>query len=184
MKRHVLIYGLIGGILIAVLKWTEYRFLVIEHSIEIYGGLTAAIFAVLGIWLGFKLTGTKQRVVVKEVLVPAGEPFVPDERKREDLGIRTTDRFKRAYYRESALGDLLTDAMRAYMKAAGRPLSAVGIEGRFAYGIGGPTEWAKRAREWSDLGATHLSVNTMGAGLSPRQHIEAILKMKPSLDGL
>jgi DNA-binding CsgD family transcriptional regulator len=87
MKRHVLIYGLIGGILIAVLKWTEYRFLVIEHSIEIYGGLTAATFAVLGIWLGLKLTGTKERVVVKEVLVPAGEPFVPDERKREDLGI-------------------------------------------------------------------------------------------------
>jgi len=87
MKRHVLIYGLIGGILIAVLKWTEYRFLVIEHSIEIYGGLTAATFAVLGIWLGLKLTGTKERVVVKEVPVPAGEPFVPDERKREDLGI-------------------------------------------------------------------------------------------------
>ena len=87
MKRHVLIYGLIGGILITVLKWTEYRFLVIEHSIEIYGGLTAATFAVLGIWLGLKLTGTKQRVVVKEVPVPAGEPFVPDEKKREDLGI-------------------------------------------------------------------------------------------------
>jgi NarL family two-component system response regulator LiaR len=88
MKRHVLIYGLIGGILIAVLKWTEYRFLVIEHSIEIYGGLTAAIFAVLGIWLGLKLTGTKQRVVVKEVPVPAGEqPFIPDEEKRENLGI-------------------------------------------------------------------------------------------------
>jgi NarL family two-component system response regulator LiaR len=87
MKRHVLIYGLIGGILIAVLKWTEYRFLVIEHSIEIYGALTAATFAVLGIWLGLKLTGTKERVVVKEVLVPAGEPFVPDARKRTDLGI-------------------------------------------------------------------------------------------------
>jgi DNA-binding CsgD family transcriptional regulator len=87
MKLHVLIYGLIGGILIAALKWTEYRFLVIEHSIEIYGGLTAATFAVLGIWLGLKLTGTKERVVVKEVLVPAGIPFVPDERKREHLGI-------------------------------------------------------------------------------------------------
>ena len=70
-----------------MLKWTEYRFLVIEHSIEIYGGLTAATFAVLGIWLGLKLTGTKERVVVKEVLVPAGKPFVPNERKREDLGI-------------------------------------------------------------------------------------------------
>jgi NarL family two-component system response regulator LiaR len=87
MKRHVLIYGLIGGVLIAVLKWTEFRFLVIEHSIEIYGGLTAAIFAVLGIWLGVKLTGTKQKVVVKGVPVPAGEPFIPDEKKRENLGI-------------------------------------------------------------------------------------------------
>jgi NarL family two-component system response regulator LiaR len=89
MKRHVLIYGLIGGILIAVLKWTEYRFLVIEHSIEIYGGLIAATFAVLGIWLGLKLTGRQQRIVVREVpvTVPAGAPFIPDERKREDLGI-------------------------------------------------------------------------------------------------
>jgi len=87
MKRHVLIYGLVGGILITVLKWTEYRFLVIEHSIEIYGGLTAATFAVLGIWLGLKLTGTKHRVVVKEVPFSADEPFIPDERKREHLGI-------------------------------------------------------------------------------------------------
>jgi hypothetical protein len=76
------------------------------------------------------------------------------------------------------------DRVRAYMKEAGRPLSAVGIEGRFSYGIGGPTEWEKRARQWRDLGATHLSVNTMGSGLSPRQHIEAILKMKPALDGV
>ena len=87
MKRQVLIYGLIGGLLITLLKWTEYRFLVIEHSIEIYGGLIAATFAVLGIWLGLKLTGTRERIVVKEVPVPAGEPFVPDERKREGLGI-------------------------------------------------------------------------------------------------
>jgi DNA-binding CsgD family transcriptional regulator len=91
MKRHVLIYGLIGGILIAVLKWTEYRFLVIEHSIEIYGGLIAVTFAVLGIWLGLKLTTPMERVVVKEVPVPAREPadgpFVPDQGKREHLGI-------------------------------------------------------------------------------------------------
>jgi len=88
MKRDVLIYGLIGGILITVLKWTEYRFLVIEHSIEIYGGLIAATFAVLGIWLGLKLTGRKETIVVKEVPVAvAAEPFIPDEKKREDLSI-------------------------------------------------------------------------------------------------
>lgn len=87
MKRHVLIYGLIGGILIAALKWTEYRFLVVEHSVEIYGALIAATFAVLGIWLGLKLTGRQQTIIVKEVPVPAGKPFVPDETKREDLHI-------------------------------------------------------------------------------------------------
>jgi NarL family two-component system response regulator LiaR len=88
MKRHVLIYGFIGGVLIALLKWTDYHFLVIEHSVEIYGGLIAATFALLGIWLGLKLT-RPERVVIKEVpvMVPSGEPFVPDEKKREDLNI-------------------------------------------------------------------------------------------------
>ena len=89
MKRHVLMYGLIGGILIALLRWTEYQFLVVEHSIEIYGGLIAATFAVLGIWLGLKLTAKRQTIVVREVpvSVPAEGPFIPDERKREDLHI-------------------------------------------------------------------------------------------------
>jgi len=87
MKRHVLMYGLIGGILIAALKWTEYRYLVVEHSIEIYGGLTAATFAALGLWLGRKLTGKRQTIVVREAPAPAGGPFIPDEKKREDLHI-------------------------------------------------------------------------------------------------
>lgn len=89
MKRDVLIYGLIGGVLITLLKWSEYRFLVMEHSIEIYGGLIAATFAALGIWLGLKLTGRHERVVVKEVPVPApaGEPFLRNEKRREDLGV-------------------------------------------------------------------------------------------------
>src|SRR5580765_6965647 len=86
MTRRVLTYGLIGGVLIALLKWTEYRFLVIDHSIEIYGGLVAATFAVLGIWLGLRLRGRPTTVVVKEITVPSG-PFVPDDKKREDLSI-------------------------------------------------------------------------------------------------
>jgi DNA-binding CsgD family transcriptional regulator len=92
MKRRVLIYGVVGGILITVLKWTEYRFLVIEHSVEIYGGLIAATFAILGIWLGIKLTAPRQKIVAKEVPVAAVvaekfAPFVPDEGRRDDLGI-------------------------------------------------------------------------------------------------
>jgi DNA-binding CsgD family transcriptional regulator len=87
MKRHVLIYGLIGGILIGLLKWSEYRFLVVEHSLEIYGGLVAATFAVVGIWLGLKLTRPKETVLIKEVPVPVGGPFEVNVGKQEELSI-------------------------------------------------------------------------------------------------
>ncbi len=56
MKRHVLIFGLVGGFLIAILQYSEYRFVVIEHSIELYGALVAILFAVFGIWLGLRIT--------------------------------------------------------------------------------------------------------------------------------
>jgi len=87
MWKPVLLYGLVGGVLIAVLKLTEYRWLVVQHSIEIYGGIVATIFAVVGIWLGRKLTREKETVVVREVMVPAPAEFVRDQVKVESLGI-------------------------------------------------------------------------------------------------
>ena len=83
MKKTVLLYGLIGGLAIAVLKVVEYRFLVIEHSIEIYGGLVALLFAGLGIWLGLKLT--RPKIILKEV--PVSGPFVLNEARLAELGI-------------------------------------------------------------------------------------------------
>jgi len=87
VRKTILLYGLLGGVLIAGLKFIEYRFLVVEHSLEIYGGLVAALFAGLGIWLGLKLTRQKETVLVKEVMVPAPASFVRDEQKLETLGI-------------------------------------------------------------------------------------------------
>jgi len=87
MRRHVLLYGLLGGFLIAGLKLIEYRWLVVEHSVEIYGGIVAALFAGLGVWLGLKLTRRTDTVVVREVMVPAPTAFVRDDRKLESLGI-------------------------------------------------------------------------------------------------
>ena len=84
---HTLIYGLCGGVLIVVLKLLEFRFLVVAHSIEIYGGLVAAIFAGLGIWLGLTLTKKQEVLVVKEVPVPATQPFTLNEQRLKDLGI-------------------------------------------------------------------------------------------------
>lgn len=94
MKKHILIYGLCGGLLVVLLKLIEYRFLVVEHSIEIYGGLVAAVFAGLGIWLGLKLTKKKETVVVnvvKEVQVTAG-PFAVNEARVRELGITPRER--------------------------------------------------------------------------------------------
>jgi DNA-binding CsgD family transcriptional regulator len=97
MKRHVLIYGLIGGVLIAALNLIEYRYLVIEHSVEIYGGLVAAVFSAVGIWLGLRITARRRPVAADASpdrtagpnvgTLVAGQPFLPDEKRREDLRI-------------------------------------------------------------------------------------------------
>jgi len=91
MKKQILIYGLIyglcGGVLIVVLRLIEYRFLVVEHSVEIYGGLIALLFAVVGVGLGLKLTKKKEVIVLKEVLVSAATPFALNEQRLRELSI-------------------------------------------------------------------------------------------------
>jgi DNA-binding CsgD family transcriptional regulator len=91
MKRHVLIFGFVGGLLIATLQYTEYRFVIIEHSVELYSGLVAILFATFGIWLGLRITRRRETVVVKEVLVPAEapalQPFAPNTAHQQSLGI-------------------------------------------------------------------------------------------------
>jgi DNA-binding CsgD family transcriptional regulator len=79
VRKSILLYGILGGALIALLNAIEYRYLVVEHSVAIYGGLVALVFAGLGIWLGLRLTGRKERVVLREVPVPAPVPFVRNE---------------------------------------------------------------------------------------------------------
>ena len=87
MSKHILAYGLIGGAIIALLKLIEYQYLVVEHSVEIYGALVAALFAGFGIWLGLRLTRARERVIVREVAVPAPSTFVRDARRLESFGI-------------------------------------------------------------------------------------------------
>jgi len=84
---YALIYGACGGLLIVALKLIEYRFLVLEHSIEIYGGLIALIFAAAGIWLGLKITRKEQVIVEREVRVPVAATFVLNEAQLQQLAI-------------------------------------------------------------------------------------------------
>jgi len=87
MKRHVLICGLVGGVLIAMLKWMEYRFLVLEHAVDVYAALIAVIFAALGVWLGSRIHRKTHLVSNASAAAVAGKPALSDEKRREDLGI-------------------------------------------------------------------------------------------------
>ena len=94
MRRHVLLYGLIGGLMVAALRFVEYRWLVVEHSLEIYGGIVAAIFAVLGIWLGLRLTRRSNVSIATEALpaanaatIASAAPFTRDDVRVATLGI-------------------------------------------------------------------------------------------------
>ena len=74
--------------------------------------------------------------------------------------------------------------MRQYAKDAGRDPMAIGIEGRISFGDGNPDTWNKAAAAWDEVGATHLSVNTMRSGLQgPDQHIDAIRRFKEAVSG-
>lgn len=87
MVRQALVYGLAGGVLIAVLKLIEYKYFVRAYPVEIYGGLIALIFTAAGIWFGLRWTKTKEVVVVKEVRVRDSEPFALNTEKLKELGI-------------------------------------------------------------------------------------------------
>lgn len=77
--------------MIAALRLIDYRLLVLDHAVEIYGAIVAAIFAGVGIALGIHLT--RQRVIVHEVTVEvtrpaaADAPFSVNERELEARGI-------------------------------------------------------------------------------------------------
>lgn len=80
---HVAGWGVAGGLLVAALQWLEYRWLVLAHSVEIYGALVAAVFAAVGIALGRRLTRPQPAPVV----VPAPTAFVRDEARLRELAI-------------------------------------------------------------------------------------------------
>jgi alkanesulfonate monooxygenase SsuD/methylene tetrahydromethanopterin reductase-like flavin-dependent oxidoreductase (luciferase family) len=72
-------------------------------------------------------------------------------------------------------GRATLERMRGYARAAGRDPASIGIEGRISIANSTQDTWAQQAEDWGALGSTHLSVNTMRAGLqTPDAHIAAI----------
>lgn len=85
--KNIILYGLVLGLLIAGIKYSEFKFLVINNTFEIYGGIIAVLFTVLGIWVGLKFVKKEKVTVVKEVIVQAPEEFEVNENNLKLLSI-------------------------------------------------------------------------------------------------
>jgi hypothetical protein len=75
----------------------------------------------------------------------------------------------------------LMDALRRAVAATGRDWSEIGIEARISIAGKDPEVWQQEYDGWKEMGATHLSVNTMRAGFSPGEHIDAIRRFKETI---
>ena len=74
-NKATIIYSISLASLLFLLKWLELRFILFDHSFEIYIGFIAVIFTGLGIWLALKLSKPKIKTIVveKEVFVGNGQ---------------------------------------------------------------------------------------------------------------
>ncbi|HZS75919.1 MAG TPA: LLM class F420-dependent oxidoreductase [Ktedonobacteraceae bacterium] len=111
------------------------------------------------VWLGGSVDAALRRVArIGDGWFPQGRP---DEQMRETL-----------------------ERLRGYIREAGRDPASVGIEARMSASSGNLDEWGRQTNAWRELGATHISINTMNAGYkSLDEHIEAIRRYKEAVSG-
>jgi len=71
--KRILLYGSSLALLLFLLRWLEFRFLVLSHAMDIYVGAIALMFTALGIWLTLKLARPKTQTIIveKEVYLPS-----------------------------------------------------------------------------------------------------------------
>ncbi len=105
----------------------------------------------------------------------------------QDRVLRRVGRLADGWFPQFSPGDEGREAIakvRQYAEEAGRDPHSIGIEPRINLDDGDAEFWADRARAWEEMGATHISVNTMRAGLSgPQQHIDAIQRFGEVVQG-
>lgn len=89
-RKYTILYGISLALLLLLLKWLEFRLIIIGHAFEVYIGAIALIFTGIGIWLALKLAKPKIKTVVieKEVYIKNDAPhFALNEKEIEKLGL-------------------------------------------------------------------------------------------------
>ena len=87
--RHIILYGLILAILVFALKWLQWKFLIVDNAIDIYIGLIAVFFTVLGIWVATQLVKPKVQTVIIEKEIP--EKFEVNETQLKKLNLSSRE---------------------------------------------------------------------------------------------
>ena len=85
--KHITLYGLLMAVLVFALKWYQWEFLIVDNAMDIYVGLIAVSFTILGIWIAIQLVKPKvEKVVVeKEVYVTQPAEFEINETELKKL---------------------------------------------------------------------------------------------------
>ena len=103
-----------------------------------------------------------------------------------DRVLRRVARLADGWFPQMQPGDdarATVERLKIFAREAGRDGESIGMESRINLADGNPELWQSQARAWEDMGATHVSVNTMRAGLSsPQDHINAIQQFKEVID--
>lgn len=86
-SKHIVLYGLTLAILVIALKWLQWKFLIVDNSIDIYIGLVAVFFTALGVWVATQLSKTK----VKTVIVTQPEDFILNETELQKLNLSSRE---------------------------------------------------------------------------------------------
>lgn len=88
-NRHIILYGFVAAILVFALKWLQWKFLIVDISVDFYIGLIAVFFTILGLWMATKLVKPKvQKVVVeKEVYVTRPKGFTINKTELKKLNL-------------------------------------------------------------------------------------------------
>ena len=150
-----------------------------EEQVEVMRALwTQELVTYEGKWHKITDAGIKPLPVQRPIPVWFGGGAEPVIRRIARMGDGWFPQF-----RPDENGRAILSRLHDYAREAGRNPSEIGINGGVAHGGRSPDEWIADASAWKDLGATHLSFGTRGAGLSfPDSHIDAVRQFRRAVD--
>lgn len=91
--RHIILYGLILAILVFVLKWMQWKFVLVDNAIDIYIGAIALFFTILGVWVASQIMRPKVEtlIVEKEIIVQPPETFTLNTAELQKLNLNNRE---------------------------------------------------------------------------------------------